>query len=143
MDNALKNHKRWVKVVLDTPIVINDTTGEKTYNFSRPIRNPKISCNISGSWHGTGSGGTTTQVGFGGSFNIYGYWHTESGNSGNPTYTEGSTGHGTSLPYQVTDNIKRKKLTVSPWISVWGDLSDYSYNVTSSSIWITEYEEYR
>ena len=118
----------WHSVILDTPITINDTTGDVYYTFLHPVRNITFDYNISGRVvSGTLVG--NLQLGVGGTWNFV------------VGEVSGQTTISKSGQHSITDNQKYKTIHVLPYIDDTGGSANCE--VTSSIIKITAYEEYR
>lgn len=118
----------WKKVVLDTPIVVNDTTTEKTYTFNRYVRNITFQYDIRGSADsGTLSG--NLQLGVGGTWNfvvgeVYGQQSIQR-----------------SGTHAITDNTKHKTISVGAYVDDTGGTAQCS--IKDSIIKVLSYEELR
>lgn len=146
MDNAIKQYRRWRRVVLDTPIIINNTTGAYTYNFSRPIRNMTFTYAITGRFvrnGGTSTGnGTTCEIGFGVSGGSGEGYNIFNSNWEETIWENGGSWTNTNIR-TVTDGQSFSSITTNPWCSAYGNGKIFNESITSSTIRITAYEEYR
>ena len=138
----------WVTVT--NTVHINTTKNSYTYNcvanLGAKIRNPILNCNITGSWSQSGNAQTTFQLGFSTQnvSNWYGSWWWDTGtHSATRNYKQGSIGYGNPLPQVVTNNVELSSITTEPWGAAFGGGSGYSASVSSSDIWMTQYQIYR
>lgn len=159
-----QNHK-WVKVVLDTPLIINSTNNWQTFKFKRPVRNIVFDFDIAASWRRISGNNqsATVQVGIGierdgpsesAFYNCFANdWRESQWASSGSIRINASNRHKVfinhngseyeevNFPVEIKDNVKFKQIITTPWCAVFSNT--YEVTIQNYGIRILSYEELR